>query len=214
MSFSELNNARYSSHSYLSACDLINKNIFKSFFNRPSVEKLFLELPTSVFETVEDSLKESNSSSDVQVESFLVLYLIRLHKPLVFLDSSTSLKKNSNACFVKIAFSEQEDIYLFLLNLFVENLSELVIEIKDLSNSFGKTWIQDDILALKNFAVNGSLPVEAFLGLENSFSKSSFDSKLRRLDLKIRFLFEVFGCKSFSPSRNYIRNIPLFWISC
>ena len=213
MSFSELNNARYSSHSYLSACDLINKNIFKSFFNQPSIEKLFLELPTSIFETVEDSLKESSGSSDVQVES-LVLYLIKLHKPLVFIDNSTSLKKSSNTCSVKIAFSEQEDIYLFLLNLFVENLSELVIEIKDLFNSFERTLLQDDILALKNFAINGCLPIGAFLGLENSVSKSSFNSKLRRLDLKIRFLFEVFGSKDFSPSRNYIRNIPLFWISC
>lgn len=214
MSFSELNNARYSSHSYLSACDLINKNIFRSFFNRPNIEKLFLELPTSVLETVEDSLKESSGSPDVQVESFLVLYLIRLHKPLVFLNSLASSKKDSNACSVKIAFSEKEDIYLFLLNLFVENLSELVIEIKDLSNNFEKTLIQDDILVFKNFAINGSLSIGAFLGLEDSFSKSSFDSKLRRLDLKIRFLFEVFGCKNFSPSRNYIRNIPLFWISC
>ena len=120
MSFSELNNARYSSNLYLSTCDLINKNTFKSSFNRPSLKKIFLELPTSIFGTVEDSLKESSNNSDVQVESFLVLYLIRLHKPLVFLNNSTSLKKDSNICSVKVVFSEQEDIYLFLLNLFVE----------------------------------------------------------------------------------------------
>ena len=136
MSFSQLNDTRYSSHFYLSTCDLINKNLFKNFFNRPRVEKIFLELPTRTSEAVEDSLKGVSGGSDVQVESFLVLYLIRLHKPLVFLNTSTLSNNDSNTCSVKVTLSEEEDIYLFLLNLFVENLDELIIDVKDSINFF------------------------------------------------------------------------------
>lgn len=214
MSFSEIYYARYSSHFYLSTCDLISKKISKNFSSIPMVKKIFVELSNETSEIVGNSVKEPISTFDAQVESFLVLYLIRLHKPLVFVADLRLSKKDLNTRFLKIAFSKKEDIYLFLLNFFLENLHDLVIKNQTSESNPSQNLVHEEILGIKNFAITMGLPVGSFLGLKNSFSQSSFDLRLRKLNLNIRFLFETFCSKNSDLSKNSIQNVPLFWISC
>ena len=214
MSFSEIYCARYSSHFYLSTCDLISKKISKNFSNISMVRKIFVELSNEIPEISENSAKEPISIFDSQVESFLVLYLIKLHKPLVSVTDLRLSKKNLNTRFLKIAFSKKEDIYLFLLNFFLENLDDLVMKIQNFDSNPNRNLISREVLGIKIFAITMGLPVGSFLGLKNLFSQSIFDFRLRKLNLNIRFLFETFCFENSDVSKDSIQNVPLFWISC
>ena len=213
MSFSETNNARYSSHYYLSTCDLINKNVLDNLCHRPKVEKIFLELSPSDLSSTEDSFQTTINGGDYQIESFLLLYSIRLHKPLVSLSCSKQSKKDSNSHSLKMIISEEEDIYLFLLVFFIENLSELVDKNSSVYCLESKLSCGANLYH-KKFALNYSLLVGSFFDLEDFSSRSSFDAKLRKSSLKVRFLFETYESKDFNVSKEFVRNVPLFWISC
>ena len=119
------------------------------------------------------------SDFDPQVESFLVIYLIKLHKPLVYVTDLRLSKKKLNTRFLKIAFSKKEDIYLFLLNFFLENLDDLVIKIKNFDDNLSRNLIYKEVLGIKKFAITMSLPIGSFLGLKILFSQSIFDFRLK-----------------------------------
>ena len=213
MSFSEINNAKYSSHFYLSTCDLINKNQFDNFCHKPEIEKIFLEFSPNDFDSAEDSSQAFISGGDHQVESFLLLYSARLYKPLVSLSSSTSPKKDSTNYSLKIVISKKEDIYLFLLVFFLENISELV----DKNSSVycvEKKLKSGGIFCHRKFALNYSLLVGSFFDLSDFSTRNNFDLGLRKSKMKVRFLFGTHRAKDFDLSKEFVRNIPLFWMSC
>lgn len=212
MSFSEINNARYSSHFYLSNCDSINKNVFNNLCYRPKVKKIFLEFSPNDLDLTEDSFQTFTNGGDHQIESFLLLYSTRLHKPLVSLSCSALSKKDLGNYSLKVVISNEEDMYIFLLVFFIENLSELV----DKNSSvycIEKELQSGGLLCNRKFALNYSLAVGSFFDLEDFSTKSSFDSKLRKSKLKVRFLFEAYRSKDLGLSKESVRNIPLFWMS-
>ena len=209
MSFSEINSAKYSSHFYLSSCDLINKNVFDNLCYRPKIEKIFLEFSPDGLDSVEDSFQTSTNGSDHQIESFLLLYSASLYKPLISLNCSTLSKKDSANYFLRTVISKDEDMYLFLLVFFVENLSELT----DKNSSvycIEKELKSSGVFCRRKFALNYSLVVGSFFDLEDFSSKNDFDLRLKKSRLKVRFLFKSYRSKNFSLSKEFVRNIPLF----
>ena len=213
MSFSEVNHAKYSSHFYLSACDSINKNVFSNFCNKPKVKKIFLELFTNAVSFSQESLQSVSGTTETQIEAFLVLYSIRLRRPLISPNYLESSKKDYNGCSLKLIFSKEDDIYLFLTTLFVENLNELSSE--DLSAPYTKKDLScSNILEQKDYVINNSLTVGSFFELEDTFKKNGFDLKLKKSELRVRFLFETHSFKGLQMSKESIRSVPLFWISC
>ena len=212
MSLSEINNARYSSHFYLSNCDLINKNRFGSFCQRPEIEKIFLEFSPNDFDSTEDSSQVLSNGGDHQIESFLLLYSARLHKPLVSLNCSVSPKKDSTGYSLKTVISGEEDVYLFLLVFFLENLDEL-IDKNSAVYCVEKESKVGDLFCHRKFALNYSLKVGSFFDLDDFSGKNNFDLNLRKSKVKIRFLFGAYRSKSFNLSKEFVRNVPFLWMS-
>ena len=115
-----------------------------------------------------------------------MLCSIGSYKLSVSLSCLASFKKDSNNHSLK-------KIYFFI-DLFIENLSELV------DKDFSVYCIN------KKFALNYNLLIESFLHSENFSSGNNLDAKLREFNLKVRFLFNIHDSKGFSASKEFVRD--------
>ena len=189
----------YSSSLYLSNCDLINRTLLSNLYRKPRLDKVVLSL----------SLNESSDYISKKIESFLMLYLFKLQKSFLSLNDSSS--EDLPPFFkLKVTISEEQDLNLFLLSLFIENGTELVVE-KSLDGELNKL---EESLKVKNFGLKSHLNAGFFFEL-NDFLKANFlEPKLNDLSLNIQFFFKGCNLHNQEFSRKLIKTIPLFWISC
>lgn len=212
MTFSEIGNVKYSNSLYLSTCDLINKNMFRSITHIPKVNKICLDLAHFGVNVSETSGKKVSFNDDHELESFFVLYLIKLTQALICTGSS-SLTTESNIRLLQIVLRKEEDIYLFLSNLFVENLEVLKVKDSFFLDSI-KAVIHECSLEKKVFALESCLRMGFLLDVEDFMIENEISSEVKTSKVSVYFLFEIYNLEYQKLSKDCIRNIPFFWISC
>ena len=214
MLLSEINCARYSSHFYLSTCDLVYKNLLPTSTNLPVVRRVCLELAANDTINVNDSSRIFCDDPESRIEAFLLLFSVTMSKPLIALLYSSINKVDCyDGCFLRLFISEEEDIYIFLLSFFIENPKELVV--KDLlANAVEKEYISMEASHSKIFALSTDLSPLSSFALEDFSKKNSFNPKIEKYKLRVRFIYETHDSANSCYSEEFIRNIPLFWMSC
>lgn len=214
MLLSEINCARYSSHFYLSTCDLVYKNLLPTSTNLPVVRSVCVELSANDTINVNDSSQIFCDDPESRIEAFLLLFSITMSKPLIaLLYSSVNKVDCYDGCFLRLFLFEKEDIYLFLLSFFIENPKELVV--KDLlANAVEKEYVCVEGSHSKIFALSTNLSPTSSFALEDFSRKNNFDPKIEKYKLRIRFIYETHDSESSCYSEEFVRNIPLFWMSC
>ena len=216
MLLSEINCARHSSHFYLSTCDLVNKNSLYNFSGVPRIQNIYLELSANDNAIMNDSFPNFCEDVENRTEAFLLLFSLRLTKPWVFLREPSLKIVNSNSGFcLKLVLSKEEDIYLFLLSLLTENPKELVMQ-KLLADLITKQTTSTNTSHQKVFALSTNLFSKSFFALEDFLKKNNFDPRLEKCKLRLRFVLETYvsNLDKCYYSESFIRNIPLFWMSC
>lgn len=188
----------YSSYLYLSNCDLINKTSSDSLFKKPRVDKVILNL----------LLSKSGDSINQKVESFLMLYLFGLQKSFLTLDYL--LSDDSSSSFKLKTTLRGEKVELFLASLLVESGSELVSD-ESLDGEFNES---ESLLRIKSFILKNHLNLGSFFELEDFVETNFLEPKLKGSDLTIKVFFKGYDLLSQKMSRDIIKTIPFFWISC
>jgi hypothetical protein len=191
----------HSVHEYLLDCDLINKYTLKNIYKRPKLKKVIVHFPIN-------NLLQSNSfGNNLQVKSFLIFHVLFFILPFINFD-----KIKTNSCLInpeyslKIILSNEEDIHLFLINLFVENSSQF-----EKPSLIFKPSINSTVFQNNNFCYNFSVPGKTFFDVDDFFSYVVKDSNFKELEVKCSFVFENFkNCKDVN---NTIRNISFFWVN-
>jgi hypothetical protein len=192
----------YTTNSYLANCDLINKCLLPTILLKPRIDKVVLNL---YLNTAEDNSIFFNLNQ--KVESFLVLYLLGLRKSLLVINDD--LRIPINFFKLKMLISEKSEINLFLSNCFHENNNEVLTEksSKEVSQ-INSILIEDKVVTSLTTKVN----LGSFFEINNFLDENYLESKLKKLELRLEFSFK--GCGSEYSTRNIIKNVPLFWISC
>jgi hypothetical protein len=203
LTFSSSSNYKF--NKYLTNCDLINKFNIKNISQKPQLTKVILEF------TFQDILLNCNNTnkeewdSDLQVKSFLLLYILQSNYPFINLNN---FKINKNNCSIKIIISSEEYLQLLLITLFVENLDVLIekglsfTEILNKHNNF----IQND----KELIINTKIPASLFIELDTLINNEISGINLKDLNMKASFAFskKIIGKKSLF----YFKNLFPFWI--
>lgn len=192
----------YTTNLYLANCDLINKCLLPSITLKPRIDKAVINLYLNK--------SEENSSFfnlNEKVESFLALYSLGLRKSLLVINDD--LRIPSNFFKLKMLISEKSEINLFLFNYFYENNNEISTEKSSKKVSQINSVLTGDKLST---SLRTTVNLGSFFEVNNFLDEISLESKLKKLEVKIEFSFK--RCESDHSTRNLIRNVQLFWISC
>lgn len=202
MSTSKVFRFDYTTNLYLANCDLINKCLLPSIILKPRIDKVVLNL---YLNTTEENAHFFNLNQ--KVESFLALYLLGLRKSLLVINDDLRIPVNFFK--LKMLISEKSEINLFLSNCFHENNNEISTEksSKEVSK-INSILLEDKISTSLTTKVN----LGSFFEVNNFLDENYLESKLKKLELRVEFSFK--GCGSEYSTRNIIKNVPLFWISC
>jgi hypothetical protein len=198
---------------YLSNCDLINKYKLSSLNKKPILRNISLELTYSnIFESL-DKLTKNESDSEIQVKSFLILYIFKLFQPLVDFGGTAKIKEAKSGWSIRILLSEEEDLHFFLKTIFIENISKILVE--DFSFFHTQNNILYDIGSdQKTCLVNSKIPVESFYEIDNFLTKNLLGISPEKLNVDVKFLFQNNNITDQNSSIKLIKNTQLFWAAC
>lgn len=195
---------------YISKCDLINKYNITSIYDIPQLSKIVLEFSSDDVINSLDIAGKKEWDSDLQVKSFLLLYLLSLNYPFINFNKIKSTREDSKFS-IKIILSSKKEIFLFLVSLFHENWNLLVLD----DFSFFKFSVNRYIKYMKknkSFVLNSKIPASSFFELDNFLNKNLLGISSKNLNIKASFLF-LNNIGKDKLSLNTIKNIPLFWIT-
>lgn len=183
--------------SYLSSCDLINKKSLSHVSATPSVGHVSISL----------SLCEKDPSScsfNELEESFLLLYLIGLRRPLL----SFNRQGDYDSFKVESFVFKRDEINSFLVHLFTENINQLVVEKR--LNSL-RPFIEGEL-----FDVKSRINVESYTEIRDFLEDNRLDQRLKRLHFNVQTFFGncYLNLESKSLTKELTQNVSFFWISC
>lgn len=204
------NSTNHVFNGYLSKYDLINKYNIKNVHDVPKISKIILEFSSDDIINALDVAGKKEWDSELQVKSFLLLYILSLNCPFINFNKIKSSREDSKFS-IKVIFSSEKDIYHFLTGLFHENWNLLVLD----DFSFFKFSINrytKYIKKNKNFVLNSKIPASSFFELDNFLNKNLLSISSKNLNIKASFLFFNNLYKD-NLSLNTIKNIPSFWIT-
>ena len=183
--------------SYLSNCDLINKRSLSHISATPSVGHVSISLSLCGNDSSSRSFNELE-------ESFLLLYLIGLRRPVL----SFSRQGDYDSFKVESFVSKKDDINSFFVHLFTENMSQLVVE-KRLN--LLRPFIDGEL-----FDVKSNINVESYTEIRDFLEDNRLDQKLKRLRFNVQTFFGncYLNLESKSLTKELTQNVSFFWISC
>ena len=198
---------------YLSNYDLINKYNSESIYKNPKLKKIIVELSSEDLLLASEYGNKKALDPDVQIKSFLILYIFYSLKPFININNKSSSKDDGDSKFsLKIVLSSPEEIDSFLKSLFIENWNKLNLEDFSLIKKNIKRYSQH-ISENKDFILNAKIPAGTFLEIDSLLSKNLLGINSKALNLKVGFLFSNPLFKIRKTSTNLIKNLPLFWIN-
>ena len=197
----QLLNIKILNSSYLSNCDLINKYSLNSLKKKPKLKKITLELSSHDILNSFESLRKNEADFDVRVNSFVVLYVFYSFLPYI-----KFVKGDGTSFLLKISLFDLDDIHFFLVNFFIENWENLVLE--DFSFLGKYTYFSK---YPNSFVIQHSIPL--FFELDDFLAKNSFGIIPKNLNFKSKFLFQIQNFKNKVMAEKRIKNIPPFWIN-
>lgn len=169
-----------SSSQYLQKSDLLNKYLIKSVYKMPKVSGIILQFNLKNF------IKScSNSSSSLEIESYLLFYLLYSLSPYLTFNLSTlnrSVNKLESGDYTfKVFIREDKDVYSFLYTFFLGSFY-----------TFKKITSSQSIF--NKFCYNISLPSSFFLELEDFIRKQeNYGIDLDSFFIDVSLLFENTG---------------------
>jgi len=212
---SQLSNINYtnlSNSSYLSDCDLINKYNLNSLNKKPKLHKIILELSSrDILDSFEISGK-NETDSEIQVKSFIILYILQSFLPFITFSTSTKSKDEGSTFLLKIILSNDDEIYSFLVSFFVENWNKLIVEDFSFFEKNEKSF-NNAHLNQETFIIHRQIPTNVFFEIDNLLTKNSFGIISKNLNFRAKFMFQNENFKNRVISEKTIKNIPLFWIN-
>lgn len=188
----------FNNHDYLLDCDLINKYCLKSIYTKPRFKKIVLHF------SLNQLFLSGSTNNNIQVKAFLVFLILFFSSSFINFNNSKLNSTGTNLEFsLKITLSNNIDINLFLLSLFIENLNKL-----DLSSSKNKQNIQ-----AKSFSYNFSIPGKFFFDGYDFFFHEIKNINFKDLNIKCSFLIENLSPKDKQNVNKVLKNISLFWLN-
>lgn len=185
--------------SYLSNCDLINKYTLPSAYQAPLLSTIFLELSPSNILNVFEKTNQSDSTSEIKIELFLILYVFKLFQPTIRNESYNRSEEVSKDFLLRISFSKEKELHRFSTILFVENWSKSIFQEVSSHN--------------KKFS-SFKITAETFFNVEKFLAINNLEFNPEKLTLNCKFVFENYNFKNRVISIKLIKNIVPFWISC
>ena len=210
---SSINCVKNSNIFYLSNCDLINKYNLTALEKKPKIKDITIELSSlSVLNSIEMSGK-SEMSSEIQIKSFFILYALSALIPFISFSDGVKVQTKSNNYSIKVILSNDEQIYSFLLSIFVENWNKLLAEDFLFWSTDKKDEDEQVVSKSKKILISRRLPAAAFFEIDNFLSKNAFGLTAKNLNLNVKFKFQNNNVSNQDTSVKLIKNTPLFWIS-
>jgi hypothetical protein len=204
---------KYLTSEYLSNCDLINKYKLLSLDKKPVLRNITLEFTyPDVLESL-DKLTKNESDSEIQVKSFLALYVFQLFQPLVNFGGIKKIKESKSGWSIRVLLTEKEDLDFFLKTIFIENVNKIFVEDYSFFHTKNNTFYDiapDQTLCL----VNSRIPIESFYEIDNLLVKNSLGVNPQKLDVRVKFIFQNDNIANQSSSIRLFKNTPLFWVAC
>ena len=125
-------NSFASKNVYLSNLDLINKYNLKSVYIVPNLQNVSLNLSLNTIVEACDFKNIVNKDHEIQIKSFLLLYITFLIIPFIKNNKIRVLKSNDKNLkmnyILKVVLINATDIHEFLFLIFVENWQQLLID--------------------------------------------------------------------------------------
>lgn len=203
-----LNQSFFIKNQYLSNCDLINKYNLKNIYQKPKLNKIILDFSLKNFVDSLNIKENQERFNEIQIKSFLFLYLLTGAIPLInnklMVLKNKEVKENVNYS-LKFSYGNDSSIYNFLFFFFIENWSSIFKENKNIFSVINK----EKEFNLFNLKI--VLPTSVFSEIDYIINNSTFDLNPKELNLNINFLISI-------PQKNknlnsVLKNLPLFWIS-
>jgi len=174
-------------NNYLINCDLLNKYNIKNINQTPKLKKIVVELPLEELLKASESSSNSEINDDIQIQSFLILYLLSTFIPYIVFKKSKKLKDSSKNFSVKFVLSQTSDINNFLVTFFIENWFKL--KIQDFTLFKNKTQkLNSCFITAPKFTFNTKVPINSFIEIENFLNQSNMGLNSKELFLNINFL--------------------------
>lgn len=212
---SPLNTKRYNNSfgSYLTNLDLINKYNSKTLYNLPEIKKIILHFSIKDFlEALKISNKnEINSNSEIKAMLLFYIYfslLPYINFKKIKLKNGRGRNEATNDFSLKINISNQQDIVLFLINLFVEQGDF----IKQEKLFFFKQNQKNLRFQSKSICYNCALPANLFFNSDD-FVMNSNEKEINFKKLSIKTSFVINNIAKSKNNNKLIRNIPFFWVN-
>lgn len=210
---SSINCAKNSNIFYLSNCDLINKYNLTALEKKPKIKNVIIELSSrDILNSIEISGK-TEISSEIQIKSFFTLYVLNALIPFISFSDGIKVQAKDSSYSLKVVLSNDEQIYSFLLSIFVENWNKLLAEDFLFWPTIKKDKDEHTVSKSKKILISRKLPAVAFFGIDNFLSKNAFGFNAKALNLNVKFKLQNDNLKSQDTSIKLIKNTPLFWIS-
>jgi hypothetical protein len=197
------NKKNYQFNCYLLKCDLINKYNIKSIKSIPTLKKIVLDFSFKEFLNNSSLLKQTDNSAKLQIRFYLIFYMLSGLLPFIYFNKFS--KNSENFFSLKIEISKQSEMYMFLLFLFIENWTKLIIE-KENFSLFKKST--QNKLYQKSFILNTNIPLQLFFEKENDLNKILPKINYKNLNVKLNFFFDL---EKLKMSNTFIKNFPFFW---
>jgi hypothetical protein len=203
-----LNQSFFIKNQYLSNCDLINKYNLRNIYQKPKLNKIILDFSLKNFIDSLNIKENQERFNEIQIKSFLFLYLLTGAIPLInnklIVLKNKEAKENVNYS-LKFSYGNDSFIYNFLFFFFIENWSSIFKENKNILSVINKKK------ELNLFNLKIVLPTSVFSEIDYILNNSTFDLNPKELNLNINFLISI-------PQKNknlnsVLKNLPLFWIS-
>ena len=116
-----LNQSFFIKNQYLSNCDLINKYNLKNIYQKPKLNKIILDFSLKNFVDSLNIKENQERFNEIQIKSFLFLYLLTGAIPLInnklIVLKNKEVKENVNYS-LKFSYGNDSSIYNFLFFFF------------------------------------------------------------------------------------------------
>jgi len=200
---------------YLSHYDLINKYNLLSVENKPCINDIVLDFSLTNFLNAIDVGKLTLDEKEFQIKSFVCLFLCGGNMPIINAKKVSLIKsvtkKNELTFSIKMKISGYREINTFLILLFIESWNRCLKEEITFFNSKFNILNQKNNSSNFNFGVQ--LPAICFYEFYTLLTTTSSNVNLKEFAVSLNFLIQKPKNLNLLNTQNFIKNLPLFWIT-